>query len=200
VVTPFSWNRTLTVPVFGLRLAVGRSSRAAGDVWYRHSHEVFMHYTLRRRLAEVGECVVYAQGALAARAGLRARRGQHQRVILAVHFRISQSDEWADKKQIKRGGTVFRRIRQAEREIITQVDGMCVCVQMGAGCAPRLVPRGGGGPRQGHLQTRGAERHARHLVLRSAFMRRGMRVPKSTMFSRHPAHDLSPPWLSEVAN
>jgi hypothetical protein len=72
----------------------------------------------------VAECVVYAQGPLAARAALRARRGQHQRVILAVHFRISQSDEWADKKQIKRDGTVFRRIRQAEREIIPQVDGI----------------------------------------------------------------------------
>ncbi len=124
VVTPFSWNRTLTVPVFGMRLAVERCSRAAAVVWYRHWHEVFLHYALRRRLAELGDCVVYAQGPLAARAALRARRGLHQRVILAVHFRISQSDEWADKKQIKRDGTVFRRIRQAEREIIPQVDGV----------------------------------------------------------------------------
>ncbi len=124
VVTPFSWNRTLTVPVFGMRLAVERCSRAAAVVWYRHWHEVFLHYALRRRLAELDDCVVYAQGPLAARAALRARRGLHQRVILAVHFRISQSDEWADKKQIKRGGTVFRRIRQAEREIIPQVDGI----------------------------------------------------------------------------
>jgi glycosyltransferase involved in cell wall biosynthesis len=124
VVTPFSWNRTLTVPVFGLRLAVERCSRAAGVVWYRHWHEVFLHYALRQRLAELGECVVYAQEPLAARAALRARCGQHQRVILAVHFRISQSDEWTEKKQIKRGGTVFRRIRQAEHEIIPQVDGI----------------------------------------------------------------------------
>ena len=124
VVTPFSWNRTLTVPVFGLRMVVERCSRAAGVAWYRYWHEVFLRYALRRRLAELGECVVYAQGPLAPRAALRARRGQHQRVVLAVHFRISQSDEWADKKQIKRGGTVFRRIRQAEREIIPQVDGI----------------------------------------------------------------------------
>ena len=124
VVTPFSWNRILTDPVFGLRLAIERCSRAAGVVWYRHWHEVFLHHALRRRLAELGECVVYAQGPLAARAALRARCGQHQRVILAVHFRISQSDEWSDKEQIKRGGTVFRQIRQAEREIIPQVDGI----------------------------------------------------------------------------
>jgi hypothetical protein len=57
VVTPFSWNRTLTVPVFGLRLAVERCSSAAGVVWYRHWHELFLRYALRRRLAELGECV-----------------------------------------------------------------------------------------------------------------------------------------------
>lgn len=122
VVTPFSWNRPLT-PVFGLRFALERFHRAAGVVWYRYWHELFLYHALRRNLAELDECVVYAQGPLAARAALRARRGK-QRVVLAVHFRISQSDEWADKKRIKRDGTVFRRIRQAEREIIPQVDGI----------------------------------------------------------------------------
>ena len=78
VVTPFSWNRTLT-PVFGLRLAVKRFSRAAGVVWYRYWHELFLYHALRRRLAELDECVIYAQEPLAARAALRARRGQPAR-------------------------------------------------------------------------------------------------------------------------
>ena len=43
---------------------------------------------------------------------------------MTVHFRISQADEWADKKKIKNGGTVFRAIRQDEREVIPQVDGL----------------------------------------------------------------------------
>ena len=124
VVTPFSWFHALTVPVFGLRRIVERCSRAAGVVWYRHWHEVFLYHALRRRLAGIGDCVVYAQDPPAARAALRARKGPHQRVVLAVHFRISQSDEWADKEQIARGGTVFRRIRRMEREVIPQVDGM----------------------------------------------------------------------------
>ena len=102
----------LTVPVFGFRHALERCSRSAGVAWYRHWHEVFLRNALRRRLAEVGDCVVYAQGPLAARAALYARRGPHQRVIMAVHFRISQADEWADKKQITPGGRVFRAIRQ----------------------------------------------------------------------------------------
>ena len=124
LVTPFSWGRTLTVPVFGVRLALERCSRPASVAWYRHWHEVFLRNALRRRLAEIGDCVVYAQDPLAARAALRARRGPNQRVVMAVHFRISQADEWADKKQIRRDGILFRAIRQVEREVIPQVDGL----------------------------------------------------------------------------
>jgi glycosyltransferase involved in cell wall biosynthesis len=127
LVTPFSWGRALTVPVFGPRLLLERFSRPASVVWHRHWHEVFLQNALRRRLAEIGDCVIYAQGPLAARAALRARRGPHQRVIMAVHFRISQADEWADKKQIQRDGTVFRAIRQVEQDVIRQLDGL-VCV------------------------------------------------------------------------
>lgn len=125
IVTPFSWGRALTMPVFGLRhLVLERCSGSASVVWYRHWHEVFLRNALRQRLSQVGDCVVYAQGPLAARAALRARRGPHQRVVMAVHFRISQADEWADKKRIRRDGTVFRAIRQAERGVIPQVDGL----------------------------------------------------------------------------
>ena len=112
LLTPFSWGRTLTVPVFGLRLVLERCSRSAGVVWFRHWHEVFLYNALRKCLAKNGDCVIYAQGPSEARVALRARRGPHQRVVMAVHFRISQADEWADKKQIKRDGTVFRAIRQ----------------------------------------------------------------------------------------
>jgi hypothetical protein len=103
---------------------VERCSRSAGVVWYRHWHEVFLRNALRRHLAGIGDCVIYAQGPPDARAALRARRGPHQRVVMAVHFRISQSDEWADKNEIPRGGRVFRAIRQVEREVIPQVDGL----------------------------------------------------------------------------
>ena len=124
IVTPFSWGGALTVPVFGLRLPLERCSRAASVAWYRRGHEMFLHQALRRSLADVDDCVVYAQCPLAAQAALRARRGPHQRVVMAVHFRISQADEWADKKQIRRDGAVFRAIRRLEREVIPQVDGL----------------------------------------------------------------------------
>jgi glycosyltransferase involved in cell wall biosynthesis len=125
LVTPFSWGRALAVPVFALRpLVLARCCRPAGVAWYLHWHEVFLRRGLRRHLANAGDCVVYAQDPFAARAALRARRGPHQGVILAAHFRISMADEWADKKQIRRNGIVFRAIRQVERGVIPQVDGI----------------------------------------------------------------------------
>jgi glycosyltransferase involved in cell wall biosynthesis len=123
LLTPFSWCRPLTAPVFGARLPLERCSRPASVAWYRHWHEVFLHQALRHYLADGRESVIYAQGPLAARAAMRARRGPHQRVMMAVHFRISQADEWVDKGHIKRDGAVFRGIRQAEREILPQLDG-----------------------------------------------------------------------------
>jgi glycosyltransferase involved in cell wall biosynthesis len=123
LITPFSWGQLLTYPVFGFRrLVLDRCSRSAGVAWYRHWHEVFLRNALRRHLAEVGDCVVYAQGPLEARAALRARRGPHQRVVLAAHFGMSQADRYADSRQIRRDGRAFRAIRQLERETIPQVD------------------------------------------------------------------------------
>src|SRR5689334_9014034 len=125
LVTPFSWGRFLTYPVFGLRsLVLERISRPVSVAWYLYWHEVFLRNALRRHLTEAGDCVVYAQDPLAARAALRTRRGPHQRVVMAVHLRISMADEWADKKQISQGGTVFRAIRRAERTVIPRVDGL----------------------------------------------------------------------------
>jgi glycosyltransferase involved in cell wall biosynthesis len=124
LLTPYSWGRRLTVPVFGFRLLLHRISRPAGVAWYRYWHEAFLRQALRRHLATAGPCVVYAQGPPEARAALRARRGPHQRVVLAVHFRTSQADEWADKNDIARGGTVFRAIRRTERRVLLRVDGL----------------------------------------------------------------------------
>ena len=124
VVTPFSWGRPLTYPIFGFRRLLDRCSPAASVAWYLHWHETFLRNALRRHLAGDRDCVVYAQDPLAARAALRVRRGPNQRVILAVHFRISLADEWADKERISRGGSVFRMIRQAEREVIPRADGL----------------------------------------------------------------------------
>jgi glycosyltransferase involved in cell wall biosynthesis len=123
LVTPFSWGGRLSYPVFGVRpLILERCSGSASVVWYRYWHEVFLRNALRRCLDELGDCVVYAQDPLAARAALHARRGPHQRVVLALHFQSSHADEWAHKNEIRRDGYLFRAIRQYEREVIPSVD------------------------------------------------------------------------------
>jgi glycosyltransferase involved in cell wall biosynthesis len=125
LVTSFSWAQPLTYPVYGVRqLLLDRVNRPASVAWYLYWHEVFLARALRRHLDHAADCVVYAQEPIAARAALRARRGPHQRVVMAVHFRTSLADEWADKKEIKRDGSVFRAIRRLERETIPRVDGL----------------------------------------------------------------------------
>lgn len=125
LVTPFSWGRVLTYAVFGIRpLVLERLSGSASVFWYRYWHEAFLRNALRRCLAQIGDCVVYAQGPVEARAALRARRGAHQRVVMVVHFQTSQADEWTHKNDIKRDGRLFRAIRQFERDVILHLDGL----------------------------------------------------------------------------
>lgn len=124
IITPFSWGRMLRVPVFGFRFALEQVSGAANVAWYRYWHEVFLLNAMRRFLGTVGDCVIYAQEPLAARAALRARRGPGQRVVLAIHFRKSQADEWAGKGLIAADGAVFQWIRGIEQHTIPQLDGL----------------------------------------------------------------------------
>lgn len=125
VVTPFSWARSLTYPVFAPRLVLAKVYPPASVVWYRHWHEVFLRNALNRELAAAGDCVIYAQGPLDARAALAARTGPRQRVVMAVHFRTSQADEHAEPgRELKRDGRMFRAIRETEREVIQKLDGL----------------------------------------------------------------------------
>jgi glycosyltransferase involved in cell wall biosynthesis/SAM-dependent methyltransferase len=124
LVTPFSWRRKLSEPVFGLRLLLVRASGAASVAWYRHWHEVFLRRALHHELANLGPAVVYAQGPVEAGAALKARRCPHQRVVMAVHFHVSQADEWVHKGYIEPDGAMFRSIRRYERDVIPQLDGI----------------------------------------------------------------------------
>lgn len=124
LVTPFSWGRWLAVPIFGARLAVEPLSRSWGVAWYRYWHTAFLEAALRRHLSRTGPAVVYAQGPEAAMAALRARRGRHQRVVMAVHYQGSQADGWAVRGYIAPEGRAYQRIRAMEREVAARVDGV----------------------------------------------------------------------------
>ncbi len=131
VVTPHTWASSgrwwrtpVLVPAFGARVVLERVHGPANVWWYRTAHELALRAALSRTLAHQGPCVVYAQCPVAARAALDARTGPHQHVVLAVHFRISQADEWADKGQIERDGQVYRWIRDTEHSVLPRVDGL----------------------------------------------------------------------------
>jgi len=124
VITPFSWHRLLVMPWFAPRRALDRVLPAASVVWYRWSHGAALRRVLIRRLREQPAAVVYAQCPVSARAALRARRDAAQRVVMVVHFNVSQADEWAEKGKIRPGGRTFRAIRRFERDVATSVDAL----------------------------------------------------------------------------
>jgi len=90
--------------------------------------------------------VVYAQDPLAARAALRARTSRRQQVVLVVHFRISQADEWADKGEIRAGAAVYRAIRGVEREVIPQVDRLVFVSRWAQEALLSWIPEAGSVP------------------------------------------------------
>jgi glycosyltransferase involved in cell wall biosynthesis len=130
LVTPHTWagrsliRRAVLALLFGVRPLLERALGPAHVWWYRTSHERFLRRALRGRLHSLGPCVVYAQCPPSAHAAMQARTGPEQRVVLAVHMRISQSDEWADKGLIKRDGQMYRSIREFERRTVPVVDGL----------------------------------------------------------------------------
>lgn len=152
VVTPHSWaarsplRRVVLAALFGARLVLERVLGPAHVWWYRTSHGWFLCRELRHRLRDLGPCVVYAQCPPSAHAAMRARSGPEQRVVMAVHFRISQSDEWADKGHIKRGGWTYRSIREFERQTVPAVDGLVFVSSWARSAVDEWMPEVAGVP------------------------------------------------------
>jgi glycosyltransferase involved in cell wall biosynthesis len=124
LVTPFSWNKLAASLVFSIRRLVGWLNPSIDVWWYETWHYVFLKLALRQVLRKESSVAVYAQTPLAAKAALRARTGPHQSVSMAVHYNVSQADEWAFQLGLSRNGSVYRAIRQREVEILPSVDGL----------------------------------------------------------------------------
>lgn len=124
IITPFSAPKCIVYPVFGLRKVIDLCSSAASVVWYRFWHYATLRFALRRRLALSPDAVVYAQCPLSAKAAIESRGYSGQKVIMAVHFNISQADEWADKGMIKSGGKVYCQVKKTEKVILPRLDGI----------------------------------------------------------------------------
>jgi len=128
VITPFSFYQCLVLPVFALRKLIDILSGELSVWWYRYWHYFFLKQALKAELAEQAQkgipVVIYAQCPLSAKAAIEARTTENQKVIMAVHFNISQADEWAYKGKIKIGSWVFNKIKTLENEIIPLLDAI----------------------------------------------------------------------------
>jgi len=124
LITSFAWFRPLAMAWYAPRRLLDKIAPTASVVWYRWSHGAALRRALARRLRDEPAAVVYAQCPVSARAALRVRRGPSQRVVMAVHFNVSQADEWAQKGKISSDGHTFRAIRRLEAEVLTSVDAL----------------------------------------------------------------------------
>jgi len=128
VVTPFLCPQWAVIPIFGVRKLLDRVSGELSVWWYRYWHYLFLKAALRQQLLKQSQMnastVIYAQEPLAAKAALEARQSTHQRVMMMVHFNVSQADEWVGKGKISKAGWAFQAIKKLESEILPQLDGI----------------------------------------------------------------------------
>ena len=124
LITPFSAPLILVYPTFAIRTIIDRINGPASVWWYRYWHYVFLKQALRKRLREGGDATVYAQCPVSAKAALEARKSPRQRVVMVVHFNVSQSDEWVSKGMMKMSGRLYQAIRRYEAEVLPRLDGI----------------------------------------------------------------------------
>lgn len=123
LVTPYDAPRALVYPTFAVRRLLDKVSGTASVWWYRHWHEFFLTWALKRTLARLPGSAIYAQCPLSARAALAVRQAR-QAVVMVVHFNRSQADEWSEKGRIRADGLLARRIRTMEAKILPKLDGI----------------------------------------------------------------------------
>jgi glycosyltransferase involved in cell wall biosynthesis len=124
VLTPFANPRPLVYPVFAVRKVIDPLCGQLSVWWYRYWHYRFLRMALSRELADNRPKTVYAQCPLSARAALEERKGRDQRVVMAVHFNVSQAAEWAEKGKIRENGYIYNRIRELEQKVLPSLDGI----------------------------------------------------------------------------
>jgi glycosyltransferase involved in cell wall biosynthesis len=122
IVSPFSSRSPFVLPMFAARVGVQKISRPAGVWWHQYWHAHYLEAALRRHLATRPGAVIYTQCPITTDVALRVRTTQP--VVMVAHLNISQADEWADKGEIPRSGSMFRSIRSFESDVLSRLDGI----------------------------------------------------------------------------
>lgn len=141
LITPYAAPKVLVYPTFAVRRVLEPVSRPVSVWWYRTWHALFLERALRPVLRRESNAVVYAQCPLSALAALRARTSPTQRVILVVHFNISQADEWVGKRAIVQNGRLYRAIRHFESNLLPRLDGLVFVSRFMQQEVMRRIPR-----------------------------------------------------------
>lgn len=110
--------------LIALRMLLERLCKPAAVWLYRHGHAAMLWLHLRYLMRTYPICVVYAQCPMSAAVALRCVRYPGQKVVLVVHFNVSQADEWIGKGMIAPGGACDRQIRACERAVLPRVHGL----------------------------------------------------------------------------
>lgn len=124
LVTPYGADAWGFYPWYGLRFPIQRLHRPSGVRWYRHSRWWALRWRLWRRLRDGAPAILYAQCPVSAAAALHARVNERQRIVLAVHFNISQADEWVGQGMIGHQDATWRSIRAFEARVLPRLDGL----------------------------------------------------------------------------
>lgn len=123
VITPFAARLRISL-LIGTRVLIEPVFPSLAVRWYRTGHGAVLRAVLQRHLADGAPCIIYAQCPISAAAALAARAGPQQKVVLAVHFNVSQADEWAYAGRIASRGRDFYAIRAFEARWLPQVDAL----------------------------------------------------------------------------
>jgi glycosyltransferase involved in cell wall biosynthesis len=122
IVTPYTGSRSLRAiyrPLKNLNTEWGRAAYRRCQAWAlrRQLHILFRGHSDRA-------ITFYAQCPLSARAALAARGARSARVLMVVHYNLSEGDEVVARGLARVGGGTWRRLRQLERETLPRLDGI----------------------------------------------------------------------------
>jgi len=123
VVSPFAAPWRIGI-LLGVRALIEPLFPSLAVRWYRTGHGWLLRSVLARRLADGAPCTIYAQCPVSAAAALTARASPRQKVVMAVHFNVSQADEWVLSGRIPDHGYDFYAIRAFEARWLPQVDAL----------------------------------------------------------------------------
>ena len=138
-VNPFTGRSALRTVVFGTRFALRPVSRRLSVRWYRHWHARYLERALAAVLRDAGpDTVLFAQCPVSADVALRVRTTQP--VVMAVHFNLSQADEWVGKGDLAAGDRAFVAIRAFEERVLARLDGVVYISAFARAAAVERIP------------------------------------------------------------